>query len=556
MTLKPPRSLVLILLAAPGLVSPLAAQETAASPCAASALAVRGVADAGIDFARLLELSGSVPPVRSWTLVRPSDVRGDPLCGGSGLWQRRLGRVRPAGPTIELLPVTALVHRNSAYPRLDHDGALWTGRGLSSAVSFGTQLDWGRLSATFAPMLAYQDNADFPTRPVRVSTLSPWAYMGHPGRIDWPQRFGDEPFTTIDPGQSQVSLRFGGFAMGYGSENVWWGPAQRYPLVMGAGAPGVPGLFLGTHRPVDVGVGDVEWELTWGVAQESDFFDYHPDNDRRLLAGFIVVFRPDPAPGLSLGLTRTFMSTLSPDGTAWSDFLLSPYRPGQQNPDGEHADDRKFSVFARWALPDAGFEAYIEWGRENPWTDAGDFFRQPDHSRALMAGFQKVFTGDRRWVRLRGEGVVLRGADTFRAGRAAQTWYTHSQVRQGHTHRGQLLGGLVGPGSDAQFLGGDLFHENGRVGVFIERVRYDDDAYYVQFAPYYGHHGQDVELSAGLSQLHFVGPFDLSWAATLSSRHRRNFIEMDGQSWGDLQSELPHERNVALRLTVTWRPDV
>lgn len=537
---------------APAAAPAAPAAGAAAAACAASALAVHGVADEGTDFARVLELSGRVAPTRSWTIVRPSSVRSDAHCGGGGLWEARLGSARPHPFALELLPATALAHHNSAYPRLDHDGALWTGRGVSAAVSLGIHLDWGPLSATLAPTVAYQANRDFETRPHTRTDLSPWAYTGHLGGIDWPQRFGDEAFATLDPGQSQLSLRARGFAVGWGTENVWWGPAQRYPLMMGAGAPGVPGLFLGTHRPVDIWLGGLELELTWGIARESEHFDSDPDNDRRFLSGIVVVLRPHLAPGLSLGASRTYMVTYPPDGMAWDDFFFLPYRDVRENPGrhGDWQDDQMLSVWARWALPEAGFEVYLEWGREDHWADWGDLMRQPDHSRAMMGGFQKVFAErDDRWIRVRGEGVVLGGANTFRSARGAQRWYTHGQVRQGHTQRGQLLGSVVGPGSDAQFLGADLFHRRGRIGAFVERVRYDDDAYYNRWARFYGHHGHDIELSFGLSQLHMMGPVDISWAAALSSRHRRNFVGLDGATW-----DFRHERNAALRVGLTWRP--
>jgi hypothetical protein len=522
-------------------------------PCPVGAPMLRGVADEGTDFARVLELSGAVPMTRSWTIVRPSDVRSSPLCGADGLWQARLAGSRAPGPAVALIPATAVSHWNTVYPRLQHDAALWTGVGLSSSFSFGAHADWGPLSLTLAPIVATHANAAFRTHRVPTNVLSEWAYMGHPGMIDWPQRFGREPFTIVHPGQSQVSLRARGFAIGYGTENVWWGPAQRYPLMMGAGAPGVPGFYLGTHRPVDLGIASLEMELSWGVARESDYFDFDPDNDRRLLAGIVMVLQPHAAPGLSLGASRTYMNTLPPDGLEWSEFLIRPYGDVRDNPYGADplADDQMFAVFARWAFPESGFEAYVEWGREDHWGDFGDLMREPDHSRALMAGFQKVFTGERRWVRVRGEGVVLGGANSFRSGRGAQPWYVHAQVRQGHTHRGQLLGSLVGPGSDAQFLGADLFHRNGRIGAFIERVRYDDDAYYNQWARYYGHNAHDIELSFGLSQLHFFGPFDLGWEATLSERFRRHFIGLDGATW-----DFRREVNTALRATVSWRPDL
>ena len=116
--------------------------------------------------------------------------------------------------------------------------------------------------------------------------------------------------------------------------------------------------------------------------------------------------------------------------------------------------------------------------------------------------------------------------------------YTHSLVRQGYTHRGQILGAAIGPGGQSQYLGIDRYTNTGRWGVFIERVRFNDDYYFSTFRTR-GRH--DMELTLGASIYRFIGGVDISGTVQLSRRLNWNFV---------LDNDVT---NVKLGVRVGWR---
>src|SRR5690606_34380342 len=109
-------------------------------------------------------------------------------------------------------------------------------------------------------------------------------------------------------------------------------------------------------------------------------------------------------------------------------------------------------------------------------------------------------------------------------GRWQQTIYASSQVVHGHTHRGQLLGAPIGPGSEAQFIGADVFWDHGRSSLSVERVRYDDDAYYAVWGAIHGPHGHDTEISVRGGHLLTHPAFSVEAEIGYSFRYSRDFI--------------------------------
>jgi hypothetical protein len=59
--------------------------------------------------------------------------------------------------------------------------------------------------------------------------------------------------------------------------------------------------------------------------------------------------------------------------------------------DGSDPDNQIMTAFARWQFPEAGFEVYGEYGRNDHYQNRRDLRLQPDHARAYMMGFIKVF---------------------------------------------------------------------------------------------------------------------------------------------------------------------
>lgn len=448
-----------------------------------------------------------------------------------------------------VLPAAGLVELRSDYPHAQQDGLRWASAGLSAGLTAGAAARWGPVTAMLAPVISFHQNEKYDIEPVASPALDPYSSFYHAGVIDLPRRFGTEPAWWAHPGQSFVRVDAWGVGLGVSTENLRWGSALRNPLLMSSAGAGFPHVFLGTSRPLDVRIGRLEAEAIWGRLAESEHFDTIPDNDRRLFAGLVVAFSPGHT-GLTIGVARSYLRTLPPGGLSLGDQLWGPYTGIRDNPrDPSQGDNQLLSAFFRWGLPESGFEVYGEYAREDHWEDAKDLLLELDHSRGYTIGLHKLFgDGDAAHrFRVAAEATNLNMTSTWQSGRPGPTFYTHSQIRQGYTHRGQLLGAPIGPGSDAQYVAADYLGRDVLGGLFVERVRYDNDVYYSHFAYPYGYGGHDAELTLGargggmLYGVQLVG--ELAW----SRRHNRDFyaLRMGGPAT---------ETNIGFTLGAAWVP--
>jgi hypothetical protein len=202
----------------------------------------------------------------------------------------------------------------------------------------------------------------------------------------------------------------------------------------------------------------------------------------------------------------------------------------------------------RWVLPESGFEAYAEWSREDTPGDLTDVLREPDWTQAYVIGFSKSLLRRRTLTRVYGELIHLGASAPERAGRGFFSYYTHGTVKQGHTQNGQLLGAAIGPGSDAQLLGVDVFDALGRSALRIERTRYDDDTYYRTFARRFGETRHDAEITISASRMHFVSALELEAGIAWSKRYGRMFVPLPDDGPDIVES------NWAVRIGGTWKP--
>lgn len=460
-------------------------------------------------------------------------------------WRYRLRHAR-----VDILPIQGSVFSNSAYPRTVDDGAAWRGVGLNLAASAGVAGHWRFINARLSPEIYYQQNKDFlyvhNTVPQRTEFASPY----HNG-IDYPTRFGTKAFTTIVPGQSYVQAIAGPASVTLSTENLWMGPAEVYPILMSYTAPGFPHVRLGTQRPVDVGIGWLEVQLLFASLHESDYFDFSSANDHHYFTSTMLVLEPKFVRGLYLGFARVYHDTAQATrqsiGYYVKHLIETPFG-GPEN-QGNLVGNGLGELMARWVLPQSGFEMYVEWSRED--TPGGwlDLLREPDWTQAYVLGFQKSFKKPNRLVRLYGELNHLGESAPARGGRGFFSYYNHHTVVQGHTNEGQLLGAAIGPGSDAQLLGADIFSAHGRTALRVERTRYDDDTYYRTFARRYTETRHDAEITLSASRLQMVRGFEVEGGIDFSRRWGRQFINLGGFDQPDMI-----ENNLGLRLSVSWNP--
>lgn len=501
-------------------------------------------------YVRLLEIQGKI--IGMPLLFRPLTVRN--VMGGlrtdsSHVWQERYALASAlvhSGPRLTpILPVVDFVY-NSTYPRSENDGALWASRGLSAQVSGGAALNWGPVTATIFPTIYHTQNKDFDLAPVPFSDRTKYAYPWS-SDIDFPQRFGGNAITEFDWGQSGVRLDAGAFTAGLTTENMWWGPAFMNPIIMSNTGPGFPHIDVGTGHPVSTPIGPLETRIIWGQLRESDYFDSDPQNQRRFFNGVTLALNPRFLPGLTIGVTRILYQTWPTTGIGTGeifDIFSRFFARGDLDtlPDGRVVNDptdQILSLVFRWIMPESNFEAYVEWSRNDFNADLRDLALEPDHSRNYSIGFQKAFSTESGTTRLRAEFTTLGRAATFQT-RLLGTIYLHNIATQGYTHRGQLIGAGIGPGSQSQYVGVDRYTTSGRWGVYLQRVRFNDDYFFDNFPNRLNH---DVEFTLGTSMLRFLGDVDLGVAVELSRRLNWQYVlELDVS-------------NLKLRLSIGWRGD-
>lgn len=508
---------------------------------------------AAADVVRILDVQDSTP--RTPVMLRRTgrDYRADACAAPSSI--RDLAEhlsVDDGHRKVRVLPAEVLIIGNSAYPRDWNDGVLWSGRGMNTALVAGAEARWGPVTIALAPVFTWQANADFEIHAVNDSSLSPFVHGFWGATIDAPQRFGTESFARVDPGHSFARVDVRGLSTGISTENVRWGPTRRNPLLLSGTAPGFPHVFLETSRPVDVWIGDLEFQLFWGRLEESAYFDADPDNDERMLAGLLVALEPRILDGLSVGGGSLQALTWWPE-LSLGDVFLRPYRGLGQNPQGRGGDNQLISLFFRWETAAAGLEVYGEWAREDHWGRWVELLRNLDASQAWTLGLQKLLQYDDNAVSISAEVTHLADAlpSLWQGRPGIIPFYSNTAVLQGHTHRGQLLGAPIGTGAEALFLGVDWFSPAGRTSLSVERARYEDDAYLWLFAATYGAHARDTEVSVRAGHLMGAGPLSLDAELGWSLRYNRSFLGLDTLSAGQ-----PYRRdgNWSVRLGARWTP--
>jgi hypothetical protein len=512
------------------------------------------LADVNSERARLAEITDPVPALAARR-------RSDPFttCNQPALRLKPLV-ARPGAPEYGLIPLRTDVVFNSGYDFGRNDGALWSGKGLSTAATGGVLVRWRGVSAALAPELTWSQNAEYPLVDVTWDDRSAFAYPWN-RLIDLPQRMGEEAFGRVSLGQSYLRADGLGVSIGLSGENVWWGPGQRNSILLGTAAPGFGHVFLQMTRPRDIRIGTLEAGGIWARLEESAYFDTTVDNQHRLLTAARLAFRPYLFPGLTLGAERAYMTAWPADGISSGDllpFFESPLKSQlgtPENPGGDDEANQILSLFARWVRP--GFEAYVEWSRDDHSWDLWDFISQPDHTQGWTAGFAAAENVGGGRLRLAGEATHLGQSRTVERRSQGATWYTHGVIRHGYTHQGQILGAWIGPGSDAQWLALDWFSRTSRWGGYIERVRRNEDAF-IRNVPgeFYGYGGHDVELTGGLVADRRVGPLGVAAELAYSQRANRLFRYCNERIEVPRNCLLPDARdgNMHLKLSASWGP--
>lgn len=390
---------------------------------------------------------------------------------------------------------------NSDLPYSLNDGALWAGRGSSYSLLGGIRAEWGPVRIFLLPEFTASENQPYDPPdtllfPLIGGNRSPWGSPWHyfPQSIDLPWRFGDRALEDITWGQSSIVADLGPVTLGASTENEWWGPGLRNALILSNNAPGFPRIFLRTARPVRTGIGDFEGRWLSGWTEESDFFRTARTGNVNNISMLAATWQPRWTRELVVGAARAVWHRKrnpNPFGLAFMVFndVGQPNAWPFDDATPRYGPDQLLSLFWRWVLPNDRFEFWGEWGRAEFPVSLRDFLVHPNHTQGYTLGLQ--WLGEPRWrdvrLRVQGETTFLEQSTTFRQ-RLIGSWYTSRAVDEGYTHRGQVLGAAIGPGSSSQFLALGAFATQWNADLYLTRVRWLEDAR-SQRKPYPGYIG-------------------------------------------------------------------
>jgi hypothetical protein len=383
---------------------------------------------------------------------------------------------------MNLQPIEVKTYLNSDIPRSHGDQGVWQGKGLTQSISTGLLSTWwifeAQISAT-GWVSRNMKSEDFPLDDLPNATRA--RIIARSSEIDMPARPFSSPSRALDWSGSYANVSIWHVSAGVSMENRWFGPGVRNSLMMGHQAPGFAHVFMKTERPIDLALGHLKGTYMAGKLEDTKVDLESRKGEWVYFSGVNASFSPRFIPGLELGLTRTFIINGS-DLKTWSDYvpLLQPFDKSKlgagTDGGGSQPDDQRASVYFSWSMNDDAVRVYGEFAKEDHNADIRDLIGEPEHNRAYQFGLEvrrNIKTGQ---IRSGFETTNLTMTNTQKT-RSSGYWYTHTKVKQGYTHRGQLLGAAIGPGSSSQTIWSNLVASRATLGILLERVSVNRDLY-------------------------------------------------------------------------------
>ena len=477
---------------------------------------------------------------------------------------------------IQALPIGLDYKLNGSYPYGWNDGSMVPTQGGQVRIYGGLLAKYRFLTVQLRPELIYASNQKYKGAANSPGYGLEW-YKAVGNVIDMPEYFGKSAYTRALLGQSSLKATFGSVSFGFSTENLYWGPGMRNSLLMSNNAQGFPHFTVHTSKPIRTAIGSFEGQLVGGTLRASGFppsitkeslhhelyYVEKPDVNR-YFSGFIASYQPKWVPGLSLGIIRSFV--VNENNMKGVGDYLPFFKPAVKETTyldvtgvertSTEVRDRYGSVFFRWVMPAGHLEVYGEYGRNSKPENGRDWMVQSTYSRGYVLGFRKLVPlgfspGD--FLQLGAEATELSMNNTYFTSRdqwVYPTWYTHPVVRDGYTHRGQVLGAGVGPGSNVQTANIAWIRGIKQIGFELERYVHNEDFFYVYVADIrrswvdfgwslYGEWDFDRFLAYGRIQ------------SVHSYNYRHEFFMPEGSSFWEFEPQ--DKNNFLMRLGVAYR---
>lgn len=372
---------------------------------------------------------------------------------------------------------------NTAAPYGQNDGALWQGRGYNTSLTSGIRAEGYGFELTLKPQVVWSENREF-----EINTdiyKNPYSYsftaetVNH--KIDWVQRYGDNPYFNFSFGDSEIRWNWKTFTVGFGTQSPWLGPAQLNPMLGSNNADPYPKLDIGIRKTpitipfINLYIGDIEGRIWTGMLYESEYFDSKPDNNKRMLNAMSASYSPSFIPGFTFGLNRIFMTYWKPENLS---YLLRLFTASKLNSlaSSRNDEDQKFSIFIDWKFSQVGFEVYGEFGRDD---FSSNETTNPFHTAIYTVGAKQFIPLP--WglkSELNFEWNNFEMSQDFQLQWPYIGYYGHGFVKQGYTNNGQIIGAGSGALGNSQYLCYKVYFNKGYVDFFWHRYCPNNNSVY------------------------------------------------------------------------------
>ncbi len=410
---------------------------------------------------------------------------------------------------IKTLGIDYFIEYNSHHPYNRNNGTMIPNRGYQHIISPGLFIKIGPLTIQFKPEHHFSENKKFDGfweghySEIWSKRYRLW------NTIDMPERFGNTSHNKTTFGQSSVRLNWKNLSLGISNENLWWGPSIRNSIMMSNHAEGFKHITFNTLKPVKTFIGNFEWQVISGRLENSGFKPPRTDyehagtklyvpkinqngetDDWRYLQGFIFSYSPKWIDGLSFGLIRwvQMYSALVEGKYFWMEgnptyfpAFQNLFRKNDKFVDYELQTNQAAGLFLKWIWKDSKAEIYAEFHHNDSKQNLRDLLLDSDHSRAATIGLQKIFNIKNDNFLFNWEWTQMEQTRS-RLIRNAGSWYEHSNVYDGYTNKGEVLGSSIGPGSNSHYFSLNRIRNKELVGIGLEIIDNDNDFYYEAFA--------------------------------------------------------------------------
>ena len=402
---------------------------------------------------------------------------------------------------IKSLIVSYDFQNNSLLPQGVNDGNMFPSRGWQERYSVGINLQWKILDINFQP------------EKLIVQNLQQDYYAGNPddgnfmfkyfgmvaNNIDQFRQFGYDKIDTTSFGQSRIGLKTKHISFGYTTENIWWGPGKRNSLIFTNNAGGFRHYYFKSLNPIKSRIGSFEFSAISGTLDTTKFTDIDQELlnvcqpckvfknlDQRKIDAITINWSPKWISNLYLGYAfsrQYYANTKNDYGQTYSFFSK------------DRTQQIMGSIMFRFKLPNDHAEFYGEIGLPDDAAYPWKFFTSKNPKTGFIFGTSKLIliNKGKSYFNLNLEFAQLQIMDPRNflnmgfpfSGGNPNSWYLNSNIKQGWSNNGQLIGSYIGPGSNSQNINISWIKGNNKIGIFIERVVHNNDFYYsVYYSPY------------------------------------------------------------------------